>query len=184
VRDLEHWDDGELLAESELSAACFGVFYRRHVQVVLRFFARQGLDAADAADLTAETFSAALLARSRYRPELGAAPSWLLGIARNKLADSRRRFARERRAQRRLAMEPIGLSDQDLADFEAIRHEESALAAAMADLPDEQRAAVYARVIGDETYPQIGKRLGITQPAVRQRVSRGLARLRHRLEER
>ena len=108
----------------------------------------------------------------------------MLGIASNKLADSRRRFARERRAQRRLSMEPIDLTEQDLSDYEAIRHAESAIAAAMADLPADQRAAVHARVIRDETYRQIGVRLGITEPAVRQRVSRGLARLRHRLEER
>lgn len=182
--DLEHWDDGALLAERELSAASFAVFYRRYVQMVLRYFARQGLDAVDTADLTAETFAAALLARGRYRPERGAAPSWLLGIAANKLADSRRRFARERRARRRLSMEHIDLTEQDLTEYEAIRDDESALAAAMADLPDDQRAAVHARVIRDETYQQIGGRLGITEPAARQRVSRGLARLRHRLEER
>jgi RNA polymerase sigma factor (sigma-70 family) len=184
VRDLEHWDDGALLAERNRAAASYAIFYRRHVRRVLGYFAREGLDAADAADLTAETFAAALLARRRYRAELGAASAWLLGIARNKLADSRRRLARERRAQRRLAMEPVVLTEQDLSDFEAIRREERPISDAMAELPEEERAAIHARIVRDETYRQIGGRLGITEPAVRQRVSRGLARLRHRLEER
>jgi len=34
-------------------------------------------DAEVAADLTAEVFAAALVARGRYRPELAAPPTWL-----------------------------------------------------------------------------------------------------------
>jgi RNA polymerase sigma factor (sigma-70 family) len=184
VEDFSRWDDAALLAEREHSAASFAVLYRRHVGVVLRFFARRGVDATDAADLTAETFAAALLARGRYRRQEGTARAWLLGIAGNKLADSRRRFARERRAQRRLAIEPIPLSEQDVAEFEALRSEEDEAAIdALASLPDGQRAAVYARLVQEESYEQIGRMLGIAEPAARQRVRRGLARLRDRLKE-
>jgi RNA polymerase sigma factor (sigma-70 family) len=183
VQQLSQWDDAALLAERKQPEASFAVFYRRHVRLVLRFFARRGVDAADAADLTAETFAAALLARRRYRPEAGTPQAWLLGIAHNKLADSRRHFARERSAQRRLAIEPIALSAQDVADFEAFREGDSAATRALAGLPDGQRVAVYSRVVQDESYEQIGRRLGIAGPAARQRVSRGLARLRARLKE-
>jgi RNA polymerase sigma factor (sigma-70 family) len=184
VRDLEQWDDAALLADSVAPAASYAAFYGRYVQTVLRYCARQGLDATDAADLTAETFAAAFLARRRYRADLGAASSWLLGIAKNRLADNRRRFARERSAQRRLAMEPIELSERDFLEFEAIRNEEAAIADAIADLPEDQRMAIQARLVAGETYRQMAHQLGISEPAARQRVSRGLARLRHRLEER
>ena len=48
-----------------------------------------------AADLTAETFAAALVARARFDPGRGSASAWLYGIALNKLARVERR-AKER----------------------------------------------------------------------------------------
>ena len=58
-------------------------------------------DAADrrseaAADLTAETFAAAIVARRRFRPGVAPAGAWLLTIAHRKLVDYQRRgFAEE-----------------------------------------------------------------------------------------
>ena len=46
----------------------FAVFYRRHVEAILRYHARWARDAEIAADLTAETFAAALEAKHRFRP--------------------------------------------------------------------------------------------------------------------
>src|SRR5215211_515329 len=83
--------DDELLASRELGS--FAVFYRRHVEGVLAFFARRTRDAELAADLTAETFAGALVARGRFDPGRGSAPAWLYGIALHKLAHARRRRA-------------------------------------------------------------------------------------------
>src|SRR5690349_7795759 len=94
--------------------AGFEEFYVRHVDMLLGFFARRTRDADMAADLTAETFAAALSARRRYRPEQGAAIAWLFGIAMNKLADAQRRGYAERRARRRMGMERIDLNDEDI----------------------------------------------------------------------
>jgi RNA polymerase sigma-70 factor (ECF subfamily) len=66
----------------------FGVFYDRHVLALLGFFYRRTACAESAADLTAETFAAAFVARRRYR-DLGApARARLIGIGRRKLARS------------------------------------------------------------------------------------------------
>ena len=51
-----------------LDAASFELFYVRHVDAVLGFFARRTFDADMAADLCAETFAAALTSRHRFRP--------------------------------------------------------------------------------------------------------------------
>jgi DNA-directed RNA polymerase specialized sigma24 family protein len=55
--------DDELLAS--LEPGSFAVFYRRHVEDLVAFFMRRTRDAELAADLTAETFAAALVARAR-----------------------------------------------------------------------------------------------------------------------
>ena len=184
MSDLNNLDDGLLLVDRDRPGEAFAVFYHRHVQTVLRLCARRGLTAAEAADVTAETFAAALLARPRYRPELGAARAWLLGIAANKVADHARRLAREQRAQRRLGMQLCELTEDDLADYAALvdQVEDSALAA-LTELPAGQAAAVYAHVVEEEGYAEIGHRLQITEVAARQRVSRGLARLRGQLSK-
>jgi RNA polymerase sigma-70 factor (ECF subfamily) len=59
MHDFSDFDDAALLRESDKAAEAFAVFYRRHVEAVLRFFAKRHVGAADAADLTAEVFAAA-----------------------------------------------------------------------------------------------------------------------------
>src|SRR5919205_3835056 len=88
--------DEDLLVAAD--PASFEEFYLRHVDNLLGFFPRRTRDAEMAADLTAETFAAALAGRRRYRPQAGAASSWLFGIAMNKLADAQRKGYAERRA--------------------------------------------------------------------------------------
>jgi DNA-directed RNA polymerase specialized sigma24 family protein len=87
--------------------AGFEEFYVRHVEELLGFFARRTRDAELAADLTAETFAAALASRRRYRPQRGSAGAWLHGIALKKLADAQRSGCAEDRARRRLGMERV-----------------------------------------------------------------------------
>src|SRR5215217_3424763 len=110
--------DDELVAR--LEPGSFAVFYRRHVEDVAAFFMRRTRNAELAADLTAETFAAALVARASFDPGRGSASAWLFGIALNKLARVERREAAERRARWRLGMERIELTDADIKRIEAL----------------------------------------------------------------
>jgi DNA-directed RNA polymerase specialized sigma24 family protein len=105
--------DDELLASREPGS--FAVFYRRHVEELIAFFMRRTRNAELAADLTAETFAAALVARARFDPGRGSASAWLFGIALNKLARVERRAAAERRATRGWAAEHRGATVQRIA---------------------------------------------------------------------
>jgi len=170
--------DDQLLSARD--AASFELFYTRHVHAVLGFFARRTRDPELAADLCAETFAAALAGRHRYRPEAGAAAAWLYGIAAKKLADAQRRGYAERRAQRRLGMERIALSDEDLARIERLG--EVAEARVLMDrLAPEQREAIAAHVLEERPYDQIARELATSEAVVRKRVSRGLAAMRERM---
>lgn len=59
---------------------------------------------------------------------------------------------------------------------------ETPAAEAVAGLPEDQRAAVVARYVEDESYAEIAERLECSQSVVRQRVSRGLRTVRAQLE--
>jgi RNA polymerase sigma factor (sigma-70 family) len=171
--------DAELLAED--GADAFAEFYRRHARRVAGYLMRATRDPEVAADLTAETFAAALIARRRYRPDRGEPGSWLLGIASHKLADWRRHGYAEDRARRRLGVERIDLSDDDIHELERLGDEVS-LVDMMDELPPEQSAALRARFVQGRSYTDIAGSQHVTEAAIRQRVSRGLAGLRKRME--
>ena len=170
--------DEELLASHELGS--FAVFYRAHVDGLLGFFCRRTRDPELAADLTAETFAAALAGRRRFRPEAGSATAWLYGIASEQLAFAQRRAAAERRARRRLGMERIELLDADIERINALGEATTARVWVERLAPD-QRDAITAHVIDERGYDELAETLHTSEAVVRKRVSRGLAAVRQRI---
>jgi RNA polymerase sigma-70 factor (ECF subfamily) len=172
--------DEELLRALPREPGAFSAFYRRHVDDVLGFLARRCRDPEQAADLTAEVFATVLLKARRYRPERGTPTAWLFAIAAHKHSDAWRRAAAEDRARRRLGVRDVPLTGEDVAYIAARASDVEAL---MAGLPDEQRSAVRGRVLEDRGYDELAAAAGVSPAAIRQRVSRGLALLRTRLEK-
>ena len=165
-RDSER-TDGELLA------------------AVVGFLLRETGDREATADLSAEVFAAIFLVAKRFRARgAGSARPWVLGIARNKLLESRRHGRVEDRARRRLAFEPEVLDDDDLARVDelagAANHPVLGL---VEQLPEGQRDAVRSRVVDEREYGEIARDMKCSELVARQRVSRGLARLRDQLTE-
>jgi RNA polymerase sigma factor (sigma-70 family) len=179
-------EDAELLAAAVRGDAdAFAAFYRRHLPAVVGFALRATGDPEVAADLTGEVFAAALEASPRYRPERPTAGPWLMGIANNKLRESRRRGRVEDATRRRLQISPLSLVDDDLVRVEELAAQDTSTAIdALSRLPVGEREAVRARVIDERGYPEIAAELECSESVVRQRVSRGLARVRARLSER
>lgn len=177
--------DAELLAGSARDPDAFGIFYDRHAERLLTYFARRTWDAQDAADLTAETFAAAFAARRRYRDTGAPAFAWLLGIARHQLHHALRRQRIDDRARRRLKIERVALDDaslariEELVDLRAIRPR---LSAALEQLPPAMARAVELRVTEELPFAEVARRLGCTEGAARVRVSRGLHQLADLLE--
>jgi RNA polymerase sigma-70 factor (ECF subfamily) len=160
----------------------FAVFYRRHVDALIAYFRRRVPAAEQAFDLTAETLATVALRPGDYRGD-GPAVAWLYGIARNLLRQSLRRGQIEDAARRRLGAEPTPLTDADLLAVEdRAAAGAAALEAALADLPEPMRQALLARIVDERDYVDIAYELGCSQHVARQRVSRGLARLRAGLE--
>ncbi len=178
-------EDARLLAKiAGGDGEAFSVFYRRHLSVVVRWCVGQTGDRELAADLSAEVFAAALSSAGRYRSEQGAAPAWLIGIARNKLLESLRRGRVESAARRRLGLGSVEFSDEDLRRVEELASESGAVLSLVEELPGEQREAVMGRVVEELPYSELARRLRCSELVARKRVSRGLESLRARMEER
>jgi RNA polymerase sigma factor (sigma-70 family) len=172
--------DEDLLLSND--AEDFGRFYDRHVHAVLGYLARRTHDPEAAADLTAETFAAALASRRRFRRRSSPAAAWLFGIAQHKLADYHRRGYAEDRTRRRLGMERVPVAAGDVELIGLLGREVAS--DMLGGLPADQRAAVSAHVLDDRPYPEIAAAEHTSEAVVRQRVSRGLRALRERMEPR
>ena len=168
--------DDVLLTSDDPEA--FGQFYDRHVRVMLGYFARRTGDPEVAADLTAETFASALVARRRFKPGGPPAAAWLFAIVARRLADYQRRGHVEQRMRRSLAMERRAVSETDAEMIRVLG--EDAAQTMLAELPPDQRRLVAAHVIDERPYGEMADELHTSEAALRQRVSRGLATLRRR----
>lgn len=178
--------DAELVARiARGDRAAFGELYDRYLPLVLRWSLRETGNREIAADLAAETFAAALIASPRYRAAKGSVGTWLLGIARNKLRESRRHRQIEDSARRRVGLDRTELTDADLERIDDLVSLEGMGVVQLLDtLPDTLREAVAQRVLEERSYEEIASELSCSESVVRQRVSRGLRNLRSQLEGR
>jgi len=138
-----------------------------------------------ASDIVQETLAAAVQNRGQFRGatvvELRA---WLHGILQNELALFRRRYSatRGREVSRERSLGSLSaklLASADSPIAKLVRDErERAVAAALADLDDEQREAILLRLEERVGFREIGERLGRSEEAARKLFTRSLDRLR------
>lgn len=181
-RGIRSWSDARLLQETPADPEAFGEFYRRHERAVLAFFAHLCRDPELAADLMAETFAEAFESAERYRAELGEASTWLYGIGRHVLLRSVRRGRVQDETRRRLGMAPLILDDDAMERVDELVSSDGRAASALNELSGVLREAVAGRVIDEREYRELAQSLQCSESVVRQRVRRGLAKMRDRLE--
>jgi RNA polymerase sigma factor (sigma-70 family) len=175
-------DESLLAATRAGDAEAFGVFFARHSRAVLRFVRRRVGSAELAADLTAETFAAALIAVHRgHARDVPDGAAWLCGIARFKIIDSYRTARLQDTARQQSGLERIALEDDDVEAIDRLAGVDAPLHAALEQLSEEERAAVIERVVLGRDYAQIACDAHSSPSAIRKRVSRGLSRLREQM---
>jgi RNA polymerase sigma factor (sigma-70 family) len=181
VSRADRGNEEALAAAAASGPRAFGAFYEQFERPILRFFMHATGRAELAADLTAETFARALESIAAFEPGRGRADQWLFGIARNVLGESYRRGRVEAASRQRLELPRLVLDDEAIDTIARIGSAGEGASVALAELPDEQRQAIEARVLQERDYADIARELECSEAVVRQRVSRGLRALRTRL---
>lgn len=183
---MDSEDAVQALRRSGQDPEAFVVFYDRHSQRLLAYFAKRVFDAEVALDLTAETFAQAFRGRRRFRGSTNeAAAAWLYKIASRQLNRYIRKGAAERKALRRLAIETPRIDAgqeariEELAELADLR---AVLRIELARLSPERREALQLRVVEELPYSEIAARLDISEQAARARVSRALKALRSAMD--
>ena len=172
-------DESAIIDAARRDPAAFAPLYEQHAPDIYRYcYVRLGLrEAAD--DLTARVFIRAIERLHQYKPRTGATfRSWLFAIARNMLADDRRR-----RKDIRLLPDQVDLTRDTYPGPEALaihRTEMDRLRAALEHLPDRQRETIELRMVGFST-TEIADTLGVSLAAVKSAQSRAYRTLKQRL---
>lgn len=184
ARRLARRSDADLLALTPSVPDAFGVFFDRHSQAIVSYLWRQTGNQDVALDLTSETFAVALESVARYDPAKGDARGWLFGIAKITMLSTYRRQQAEQSARRRLGLDVPGFSDEDWEQAEArIDASLPNIVDGLEELPRAERRAVIARILDERDYSEIAASEQATEAAIRQRVKRGLSRLRKQAED-
>jgi RNA polymerase sigma-70 factor, ECF subfamily len=156
----------------------FEQLYEDHAEGLLGFLVYRTGDRALAEEILADTFERVLRSRSRFNPRRASAKTWLYSIALNRLRD----LARRREAEQR-ALDRSGAGEAGTAGDETARVEErSTVAAALAELSEEEREAVSLRYGADLSVAEVAKTLGVKVSTAEGRIYRGLRNLRDLLE--
>lgn len=151
--------------------------YQEHAATVLAYLHARLASLADAEDMLADVFMAALRSGDAQEPP---GVGWLMTVARHRVADFYRR--RSRTEDRHLA--PVGMEDapageSDDPEWLALREEERReLFRLIRRLPEEQQDVLALRFASGLRCPQIAQLTGRSEDSVRKLLSRTVSRLR------
>jgi RNA polymerase sigma-70 factor, ECF subfamily len=181
MESTSHWgllkdEDSASITASQQNPAAFSALYDRYVQSIYRYLYYRTGSAADAEDLTSQTFLSALEALPRYRHQ-GYFAAWLFRIARGKVID----YARRQRKQLPLK-ETIPAEVSDLLAQVARADEIAQLTALLHQLDEEEQELIRLRYTAGLPFAQIAAILGSNENTVKKSLYRVIARLQKEFE--
>lgn len=146
----------------------------------------------DAADLVQDTFLRAYANFARYQPGTNAR-AWLYRILMNRCIEQYRKQKREPKSSAVDSIEDWQMAEaahqagQPLRSAESLAMEQigdERIKSALAELPDNYRAAIYLSDVAGFSYREIAELLDVPRGTVMSRIHRGRARLRDALSQR
>ena len=187
---LVHLDhDRRLVEAAQADPARFEALYRKYLAQVYSYSFYELRDHHEAEDATERTFLAALTNLGRFeeraRPADGEGAStfrvWLFQIARNAVAERRRKLRRRPEAPLEAAASVAAAVD---IERDAVRKDEVAAAlSAVGRLPDDRRRALILRFVDEMSTAEIAGVLGRSEGAVRVLIHRALRSVARDLDD-
>jgi RNA polymerase sigma-70 factor, ECF subfamily len=178
-------DEAALVRAAQRDLAAFGPLYARYVDRIYTYLCTRTGSARteDAADLTQQVFLKALDALPRYEARQGiSVAAWLFRIARNTATDWQRR--QHPTVPWESIPDELHPPAAETADGSVLMRDEIAEARRLlASLGEQTREALLLRFSAQLTLAEIGMVLGISEEAVRKRITRALHILKERYHD-
>jgi RNA polymerase sigma-70 factor (ECF subfamily) len=157
-------------------SAAFERLYDAYHRLVFGIALRMLNDTTMAEDLTQSVFLKIWTSPDSFRD--GNFGAWVSRVTRNRALDVLRS-----RASRSAAEVPADIADEGTVDeLVFAKIDSQRVRAALASLPDEQRAPIEMGFFGGVTHEEISRRTGIPLGTVKTRIRSGLRRLRGELQ--
>lgn len=170
-------NDGVLIQQAQQDISRFTELYQRYVARVYRYALGRAGNEADAQDITSQTFIAAMENIHNFRGN-STFSTWLLGIARHKVAD----LYRHRRPEQDLETAvSIPDTDEHTDDIVGRQLQIDQVVQKLHTLAPDRAEALALRLFGGLEVAEIAQLMGKKKAAVRMLVFRGLRDLQVRL---
>jgi RNA polymerase sigma-70 factor (ECF subfamily) len=175
-----------MLAFRDGDDAAFDALFERWAARLLRFLERMVRDEAVAEELVQETFLRVHRARARYAPDAKFS-TWLYTIAANVARNELRRPFRRAPHESTDSGREDGLGLELAAEASPVdetvnaRREAESVEAALRQLPERQRAALWLAAVDGLPYAEIALALGTSESSVKALVHRARVALAERI---
>jgi RNA polymerase sigma factor (sigma-70 family) len=168
--------------------AAFDTLYRRHELRIWRYLMRQTGNRATAEELMQEVWFAVARDAPRFQPR-ARFTTWLFTVARNRMLDA------ARSSRRTQSLDALGYdshavlgqlsTEPSVGPLAAavVRDEHSALAAALAQLPEEQREAFLLQIEGELSIEEVASVTHSSFETTKSRLRYARSKLRELLRE-
>lgn len=174
--------DNDLVRAALEDAQYFRLLYERYADRIYWYALPRTRSATVADDVVSETFLTALERLEQFDPERGSFAGWIFAIARHKVVDQQRYHRRLWRFVSRYGAHS-GIDTEQTALDRVMREDENqAVLQAFQKLSRADQEVIGLRYSAGLSSQEISDVLGISDPAVRKRLSRATQRIAADLE--
>ncbi len=156
----------------------FAQLFRHFAPRVKAFLMKSGTDASLAEECAQDVMATVWRKAHLYDPSRASVATWIFTVARNRRIDAVRKMRRPEPED--LAWGPE--AEPDPADVVAMQEESTRLAAALAVLPEKQRALIEKAYFGELSHSEIAAATGLPLGTIKSRIRLALDRLRHAMQ--
>ncbi|MDT8857351.1 sigma-70 family RNA polymerase sigma factor [Paracoccaceae bacterium Fryx2] len=171
------WAEMLLRVRDNQDKAAFAALFRHFAPRVKGFLMKSGASAALAEECAQDVMATLWQKAHLFDPSRASVATWVFTIARNRRIDALRKSRRP---------EPEDLpwgpeAEPDQQDALELAQESARLGAALALLPDKQRALIERAYYGDLSHSEIAAETGLPLGTIKSRIRLALERLRHQM---
>lgn len=171
------WAPLMLAVRDRQDKAAFAALFQHFAPRVKAFLMKSGTDAALAEECAQDVMATLWQKAKLYDPERASVATWVFTIARNRRID----FIRKARRPEPEALDWSPDVEPDQAEVYEAAQETRKLAAALADLPEKQRALIQRAFYGDLSHSEIAAETGLPLGTIKSRIRLALERLRQKM---
>ena len=157
--------------------AAFAALFRHFAPRVKAFLMKSGAEASLAEECAQDVMATLWQKANLFDPSRASVATWVFTIARNRRIDALRKARRPEPEELDWGPEP----EPDQAEVFEAQQETTRLGAALAQLPEKQRALIERAFYGDLSHTEIAAETGLPLGTIKSRIRLALERMRQQM---